>query len=220
MCRTSALALTLRRLLDALGLAGAVLDRRGMLLCETSAFRTAARDADTREALLRSARTMARGPAGLMEQRTARRPHPRHKEQMEVRTGTIRYLLRRLLIDTSGADGASCTAALVVVTLEVDCSGQSPSDVLRERIGLTPREVEVALLLTDGLSIPEIGRRLGVSAHTIRHHGERVFRKLTVTSRAAAERRIRTIVDQVNGSHSGLVGPVPTDGHADGVRSP
>lgn len=51
---------------------------------------------------------------------------------------------------------------------------------------LTPREVDVARLITAGLPTKTIAFRLGISAHTARHHIERLFAKLGVRNRAGA----------------------------------
>jgi DNA-binding CsgD family transcriptional regulator len=56
---------------------------------------------------------------------------------------------------------------------------------LRSRFRLTTREAEVALLLAEGASDADIGRILGMSVHTARHHGERIFTKVGVHSRKA-----------------------------------
>jgi DNA-binding CsgD family transcriptional regulator len=56
---------------------------------------------------------------------------------------------------------------------------------LRARFRLTAREAEVALLLAEGASDADIGRALGMSVHTARHHGERIFTKVGVHSRKA-----------------------------------
>ena len=57
--------------------------------------------------------------------------------------------------------------------------------------GMTPREIEVALLLTKGCSNRTIAHRLGISPHTARHHTQRVLIKLGVHSRAEAGARLR-----------------------------
>jgi DNA-binding CsgD family transcriptional regulator len=51
-------------------------------------------------------------------------------------------------------------------------------------LGLTAREAEVARLLARRASNAELAAALGVSAHTARHHTERVMRKLEVRKRA------------------------------------
>jgi DNA-binding CsgD family transcriptional regulator len=52
--------------------------------------------------------------------------------------------------------------------------------------GLTPREQEVLLWISEGKSNPEIGRILGISARTVDKHSEKVLVKLNVESRQAA----------------------------------
>ena len=62
---------------------------------------------------------------------------------------------------------------------------------LQDDYGMTPREVEVALLLSEGLSNSALARRLGISPHTARHQTQRVLGKLGVHSRAEAGARLR-----------------------------
>jgi ATP/maltotriose-dependent transcriptional regulator MalT len=54
---------------------------------------------------------------------------------------------------------------------------------------LTRREVAVLQLVAEGLSNPEIGRRLVISTHTAHRHVANIMRKLAVGSRAAAVAR-------------------------------
>jgi DNA-binding response OmpR family regulator len=49
--------------------------------------------------------------------------------------------------------------------------------------GLTARQAEIALLLGDGSSNPDIARQLGVSRFTVRNHVEQVLARLGVPSR-------------------------------------
>jgi DNA-binding NarL/FixJ family response regulator len=51
---------------------------------------------------------------------------------------------------------------------------------------LTPREIEVLSAFADGLSNKEAARRLGISPHTVKFHGESLFRKLGAGCRAEA----------------------------------
>ncbi|MEU3612253.1 helix-turn-helix transcriptional regulator [Streptomyces sp. NPDC006872] len=56
-------------------------------------------------------------------------------------------------------------------------SGASPSDEL------TPQEKQIALLVRDGFSNPEVGSRLFLSPRTVEWHLRKIFSKLSITSR-------------------------------------
>ena len=55
---------------------------------------------------------------------------------------------------------------------------------------LTAQEAQVALLARDGLSNPQIGARLFISAHTVQYHLGKVFAKLAITSRGQLHRAL------------------------------
>jgi DNA-binding NarL/FixJ family response regulator len=63
---------------------------------------------------------------------------------------------------------------------------------LAERFSLTRRELQVANLLSQGLSNLAIARELKISAHTARHHTQKVLSKLQVHSRGEAGAKIRS----------------------------
>jgi DNA-binding response OmpR family regulator len=56
---------------------------------------------------------------------------------------------------------------------------------LRERFGLTERQLRVARLMAEGCSNAEVASRLGVSFFTARNHAEQVMAKLKVTNRSS-----------------------------------
>ena len=71
---------------------------------------------------------------------------------------------------------------------------QSQVDTAERRLvdaGLTPRQIEVAIQLSEGGTNAAIAARLGVAEGTLRKHLERIYRALDVTDRASAIARIR-----------------------------
>lgn len=56
---------------------------------------------------------------------------------------------------------------------------------LRERFGLTARQVSVARLMAEGCTNAELAQRLGLSFFTARNHAEQVMLKIGVSNRSA-----------------------------------
>ena len=72
----------------------------------------------------------------------------------------------------------------------VDMEGRVPAVATREtrddlsEFGLSPREFEVARLISTGLSNKEIAQFLDISHHTVSAHLRRVFDKLRINRRS------------------------------------
>jgi DNA-binding response OmpR family regulator len=91
---------------------------------------------------------------------------------------SIRELLARVaVLLRRAAPAASVPAA--------PASQPISDEGLRERYGLTQRQVAVARLLGEGHTTTDIAARLGVTYHTARNHADQVLQKLGVHSRAA-----------------------------------
>jgi DNA-binding CsgD family transcriptional regulator len=59
----------------------------------------------------------------------------------------------------------------------------------RQRLSITPREMEILALITEGLSNREIAGKLYVSENTVKTHSSRVFEKLGARRRTQAVQR-------------------------------
>ncbi len=73
---------------------------------------------------------------------------------------------------------------VVAFALGADDHAETPTPAPVEPSPLTRRELEVADLVADGLSNPEIAERLFISVRTAQGHVENILRKLGFTSRA------------------------------------
>lgn len=73
----------------------------------------------------------------------------------------------------------------VTVSAVVEAAGMEPPPIERPA-GLTEREVEVIGLLARGMQTKQIARALDISAKTADRHIQNVYRKIGVSSRAAA----------------------------------
>ncbi|MDQ3878253.1 MAG: LuxR C-terminal-related transcriptional regulator [Actinomycetota bacterium] len=103
---------------------------------------------------------------------------------------------RRALVELAGAvpDGtrvgldleAQCTLGVPVVVVS------EPPHVDLATFGLTPRELQVARLIAEGLSNKEIARRLMISLGTAKDHVHNVLVKTGASNRTAVVARMRT----------------------------
>ena len=100
----------------------------------------------------------------------------------------------RLRLAENTADRAEAVSLLDLAEQEARQIGSAPQldeiDMLRRRVGalpapaeLTPREVEVALLVTDGLTNRQIGERLLISSKTAGVHVSNILAKTGLATR-------------------------------------
>jgi DNA-binding CsgD family transcriptional regulator len=85
------------------------------------------------------------------------------------------------ILDSAGADAFAKRAHVELRA----CGGQTARKRSARTPGeLTPQEAQIAKLAREGLSNPEIGGRLFISARTAEYHLSKVFTKLGITSRS------------------------------------
>ena len=165
-------------LVAALGRLGepiALYTAEGTAMCQSPAFRRLLRDDSEGARVQAEARQLSRQLCALSgkaarETATLTRIVGTQRSRYELHASHFpRHLLAR-------------PAALVHLHAS---RNRMPSKVrLRQRLGLTPREVEIALLVSEGLTSKEIAVRLCVSTNTVRRHGEKVLEKLGLHTRA------------------------------------
>ena len=90
-----------------------------------------------------------------------------------------------------------------------DISRLTPQQIMGA-CGLTLRQAEVALLIAEGRSNPEIAERLGISRFTARNHVEQILARLKVESRWQVARTLCDAVAAVAATRAGLPGPRAT----------
>ncbi len=88
---------------------------------------------------------------------------------------------------------ASAPPAPAATTSATDTSQLTPQQVMAA-CGLTVRQAEVALLIAEGRTNPEIAELLGISRFTARNHAEQVLARLKVESRWQVARSLSVLV--------------------------
>ena len=86
-----------------------------------------------------------------------------------------------ILGEEAGAGRLDATAVAAVI----ESAGQ-PAQRIERPAGLTEREVEVVALLARGLQTKQVARALGISIKTADRHVQNAYRKIGVSTRAAA----------------------------------
>ena len=81
----------------------------------------------------------------------------------------------------------------IVVPASAPTANFATDDAVRERLGITRRELEVLELVARGLSNREIGETLFVSENTVKTHCSRAFDKLGARRRTEAVQRSKEL---------------------------
>jgi DNA-binding CsgD family transcriptional regulator len=97
-----------------------------------------------------------------------------------------RFELIRQMRHTMAEIRAMRQRLLTLLEDRTDGKVPSPGTRLTRKFHLTPREVEVAMLLAGGAPNAAIAKVLSISEHTARHHTRHVLIKLGLHSRARA----------------------------------
>jgi DNA-binding CsgD family transcriptional regulator len=90
------------------------------------------------------------------------------------------------------ADERTAPRSWVLIRVEASAPVLPDAPELARRFKLTPREIEVTLLLARGFSTKAVARDLEITWHTARRHVENTLKKLEVSSRAKVMDRILT----------------------------
>ena len=128
-----------------------------------------------RESIARLGRTRVRAQlarAHLLYGEWLRRERRRADAREQLRTA-------HGMLDTMGIDAFAERAGR-----ELAATGETARKrTVETTTELTPQEAQIARLARDGLSNPEIGARLFISARTVQYHLAKVFSKLAISSR-------------------------------------
>lgn len=109
--------------------------------------------------------------------------------------------LGRALREVVHGTGSPLSPVAATALLEsMRASPVSPASTSPESLGLTDRETEVLSAVARGLSNSEIAKKLFLSEKTVKNHINRIFRKLNVSTRAAAIARWNGHGEQSSGT--------------------
>lgn len=134
--------------------------------------------------IVQSLATRLRRPRATDAQSSEERAGP--EARREIRTMAARYSVSTCYVGRE-VIGSTC----LLVSLARRTSRGLEDSELSARFHLSPREIQVARLLSGGKSNNELAGILGTSIHTARRHTEHVLVKLGVRSRAAVGALLR-----------------------------
>jgi predicted ATPase/DNA-binding CsgD family transcriptional regulator len=113
----------------------------------------------------------------------------------ELTITSVHTQLGEQAFDAAWAEGRAMTPEQILVNLEpmpkpalITPSSASVASLPPPHAGLTPRELEVLVLLSQGLTSSQIAEQLIIGVVTVNFHVRSIYSKLGVSSRAAATR--------------------------------
>jgi LuxR family maltose regulon positive regulatory protein len=106
----------------------------------------------------------------------------RERDDIDTLSGFVTTLLEAFEEEQGGNSGAHWASAAKAPGRQ----GADDTDAREVAVELTPRERQVLNLLAQGRANKDLARELGISLATVKHHVQRLFRKLDVQSRTQA----------------------------------
>jgi DNA-binding NarL/FixJ family response regulator len=100
--------------------------------------------------------------------------------------GASGYIPKSLATDTIGHAVAAILDGTIWVPSDVDMETRGADDLVARLITLTPQQVRVLMMLSEGLLNKQIAYELGVSEATVKAHVSAILQKLRVESRTQA----------------------------------
>jgi DNA-binding CsgD family transcriptional regulator len=120
--------------------------------------------------------------------------------------GTVHRLMQRSAWPAQAGAGGSTSEVVGQMVFRGEqhlilragpCSGEEDAIAPLSKL-LTRREIEIAVLMAEGLCDKQIARALGISCHTVREHTRRVMCKLKVGKRTAIVSYVVTALGSLN----------------------
>jgi DNA-binding CsgD family transcriptional regulator len=163
----------MRASIDALPVAAALFDADGTELHRNRALCLLLDSEPAADRIAEAAETLAHD-VNLRPRKSPRFAVP----QQDVDGAEASFRMRACLLQLETVD-----APFTLVTVE-HLSLFPPQQVVQNRLGLTAREAEVAILVARGASNADLADQLYISPHTARHHVARILKKLDLSSRS------------------------------------
>lgn len=142
--------------------------------------------------LLNTAKRMLQPDAVLLITETTRALPSPHELPEVVMGHLLKNASSELMIASVNLvlAGGTCLTYPATQTQQAEVSEEKglciSSEAEAQLLGITPRQYEVLVLLTRGLSIKEVARELHISAATVKAHAETLYMRMNVSNRNEA----------------------------------